>query len=391
MAGGRGQRFGGEPKQLRPLRGQPILVHAAWALARAPEIDALVVVVPADLVGRCRVLLADYGLHQPGCVVCKGGAARVDSVAAGLAVAPTGCDYIAVHDAARPLLPPALISRLVEAAARDGAAIPALQAHDTVKLVGEATGGEATGEVAPRVEQTLDRRRVWLAQTPQVFRREVLEGAFAGWRDAGRPAVTDDAMLCEQAGVSVTVVEGDPRNFKVTLPEDLVRAERALAATQPPEAPRSGIGYDVHRLVEGRPLILGGVTIPHDRGLDGHSDADVLAHAIGDALLGAGALGDLGKHFPPNDPRFKDADSLVLLGAIVALLAERGLSPLGVDSVVICEAPKLAPHLMAMRQRLAATLGLPMERVAVKATTSEGLGFTGRGEGIAAQATVLVR
>jgi 2-C-methyl-D-erythritol 4-phosphate cytidylyltransferase/2-C-methyl-D-erythritol 2,4-cyclodiphosphate synthase len=382
VAGGKGHRFGGEPKQLRLLRGQPLLVHAAWALRRAPGIEALVVVLPADLVERCEALLGEHGLGE--CVVCAGGAERVDSVAAGLAAAPASCDGVAVHDAARPLLEAQLVARLIAAADADGAAIPALRAHDTVKLAG------AQDERAS-VEQTLDRERVWLAQTPQVFRRELLERAFAEWRSAGQPPVTDDAMLCELAGIPVTLVEGDPKNFKVTLPADLAQAERELANAQPPSAPRSGIGYDVHRLVSGRPLILGGVTIPHERGLDGHSDADVLAHAIGDALLGAAALGDLGRHFPPSDARWKGADSLVLLGSIVSLLAEQGLRPISVDSVVICETPKLAPHIAAMRTRLAAALGLTIERVAVKATTSEGLGFTGRGEGIAAQAMVLVQ
>ena len=391
VAGGKGRRFGGEPKQLRPLAGQPLLIRAAWALRRARDLDTLVIVVPEALLARCRALLDDHGLSSA--LLCAGGARRVDSVAAGLAALPETTEIVAIHDVARPLVPTSLIDHLIAEAQTQGAVIPALALHDTLKEVHGTH--EAKGTAQPlTVAKTLDRDRVWLAQTPQVFRHELLKEALASWRESDEPEVTDDAQLIERMGHAVTLVHGDPRNFKITVPADLARAEEVLRGTTAGASgaplPRSGLGFDVHRLVPGRPLILGGVSIPFARGLAGHSDADVLCHAIGDALLGAGALGDLGQHFPPEDPRWKDADSLILLGHIVSRLGERNLRPVSVDSVIVCEEPKLAPYLTAMRAHLSAVLDLDIDRVSVKATTSEGLGATGRGEGIAAQATVLV-
>lgn len=383
VAGGRGRRFGDPlPKQFARLAGQPLLAHAAATLLRSPCVEALVLVLPAELLPRADELLCGTVLEGDDRVsLCAGGAERVDSVAAGTAVAPRDCEALVIHDAARPLASDALVARVVAAAERDGAAIAALPAHDTVK--------QASGE---QIERTLDRRHIWLAQTPQVIRRPLLETALAAWVQAGRPPITDDAQLLELCGQPVTLVPGEVDNFKVTLPSDLSRAERLLTGDGGATTSlRSGIGYDVHRLVSGRPLILGGVEIPHAKGLEGHSDADVLAHAIGDALLGAAALGDLGQHFPPSDPRWAGADSLQLLRQIVELVAQAGLRPQNVDSVLICEAPKLAPHIPEMRRRLAEVLGLEVTHVAVKATTTEGLGFAGRGEGIAAQATVLLR
>jgi 2-C-methyl-D-erythritol 2,4-cyclodiphosphate synthase len=267
----------------------------------------------------------------------------------------------------------AVITRCLEAIARHGAAVVATPLADTVK------------RAAPEgyVDVTVDRRHLWGAQTPQGARLGLLMEAYAralaeDW------AVTDDAGVLERVGHRVQLVEGESVNFKVTRPEDLALAERLLGG------PRIGMGYDVHRLVEGRPLVLGGVTIPHTHGLAGHSDADVLTHAIMDALLGAAALGDIGRHFPDTDPTYKGADSLTLLAAVVAKLAALGLHPAHVDATLVAQAPKVAPYVDTMRERLASMLGLPLGRVSVKATTTEGLGFAGDGSGMAAYATVSV-
>lgn len=402
VAAGRGARMGGPPKQFRHVGGAPLVVHTLRAFQKtAGWVAHPILVVAGDQIDHAKQLLTEHGLTHV--VVCQGGAERVDSVRRGFAHVPPDIQLVAIHDAARPLVKPELITRVLACADEHGAALPALPARDTIKL---ATGQLSEGAV---VRQTIDRQRVYLAQTPQIFRRQLLASALTSWVDRGKPPVTDDAQLVELAGFEVKLVEGDPANFKVTITEDLDRLEQVLERQQqqagmdkrvprsavrtgPPAAGnivRVGIGYDVHRLVPGRRLILGGVQIDFELGLDGHSDADVLAHAIGDALLGAAALGDIGQHFPPNDERYKDADSLQLLAAISRLLAEHGVGIGSIDSVVICERPKLAPHVPAMRGRLAEALGLPIHAVSVKATTSERLGFTGRQEGIAAQASAV--
>jgi 2-C-methyl-D-erythritol 2,4-cyclodiphosphate synthase len=293
---------------------------------------------------------------------------------------------IVIHDAARPLVTAQLIERTIGAAIEHGAAIAAVQARDTVKR----------GDGSRVVQGTLPRREIFLAQTPQAFRVGVLRDALVraeAMAKAGETTdATDEAMLAEAAGHRVYLVEGDPNNLKITTPEDLIMAE-ALAKrdARPARTGRAGIGYDLHRLVEGRPLILGGVTIPSDRGALGHSDADVVCHAITDAVLGAASLGDIGRHFPDNDPQWKAASSLDLLRRAVAMLAETGLQVGNVDVTVILERPKIKDHIDAMRAALAAALGVDAGRVSVKGKTNEGLDAVGRGEAIAAHAVVLVR
>jgi 2-C-methyl-D-erythritol 4-phosphate cytidylyltransferase / 2-C-methyl-D-erythritol 2,4-cyclodiphosphate synthase len=303
-----------------------------------------------------------------------GGAARADSVRNGLAAAE-GSAVVLVHDAARPFATPELAARVAEAAARDGAALAAVPATDTVK--------RAAAEGDPRVAETLDRRTLWLAQTPQGFRRDLLLRAYEA-AGAAAAAATDECALVERLGSPVTLVPGEPGNFKITGPADV---ERARAVLEAPVA--MGVGYDTHRFSPGRRLVLGGVEFEGD-GLLGHSDADVCAHAIGDAILGAAGLGDLGRHFPDTDPRWKGVSSLVLLREIARKAAEQGWSVGNCDVTLAAKRPKIAPRGDEMRARLAEALGVGPAQVNVKATTGEGMGFVGREEGIAAHAVALL-
>jgi 2-C-methyl-D-erythritol 4-phosphate cytidylyltransferase/2-C-methyl-D-erythritol 2,4-cyclodiphosphate synthase len=307
--------------------------------------------------------------------VVAGGARRQDSVAAAFRAVPARTDVIVVHDAARPFASADLIARTIAAAAESGAALAAVAARDTVKQV--------DGSV---VRATLDRRTIFLAQTPQAFRRQVLSDALALSGDA-----TDEASLAEQAGHTVRIVEGEAANIKITTAEDLVMAEAInRAGGAPAAATRVGTGYDLHRLVEGRLLILGGVTIPFDRGLAGYSDADAVCHAVTDAILGAAAAGDIGRHFPNTDPQWQGASSIDLLRRAAAVVRGMGLAVGNVDATVIAERPKLAPHVDAMRANLAEALGVSADRVSVKGKTNEGVGELGRGEAIAAHAVALL-
>ncbi|HEX9049183.1 MAG TPA: 2-C-methyl-D-erythritol 2,4-cyclodiphosphate synthase, partial [Anaeromyxobacter sp.] len=291
--------------------------------------------------------------------------------------AAEGAGIVLVHDAARPFATAELAARVAEAAARDGAALAAVPVTDTVKRA--APGGEG----APRVAGTLDRRTLWLAQTPQGFRRDLLLRAYAA-AGAAASAATDECALVEAIGAPVTLVPGEPGNFKITGADDV---ERARAALEAPFA--TGVGYDTHRFAAGRRLVLGGVEFEGD-GLLGHSDADVCAHAIGDAILGAAGLGDLGRHFPDTDPRWKDVSSLALLREIARQAAERGWRVGNCDVTLAARRPKIAPRAEEMRARLAEALGVGPARVNVKATTGEGMGFVGREEGIAAHAVALL-
>jgi 2-C-methyl-D-erythritol 4-phosphate cytidylyltransferase/2-C-methyl-D-erythritol 2,4-cyclodiphosphate synthase len=368
-AGGSGVRAG-VAKQWLALGGETVLRRAARALAGCPAVDALVAVVPPGEEARGQAELA--GLGKPARAVA-GGAARADSVRNGLAAAE-GHAVVLVHDAARPFATPDLVLRVAEAAARDGAALAALPVTDTVKRA--ADGGA-------QVAETLDRRTLWLAQTPQGFRRDLLLRAYAAAGDAASSA-TDECSLVEAMGAPVTLVPGEPGNFKITGPADLARARAAV------EAPVAmGVGYDTHRFAAGRRLVLGGVEFEGD-GLLGHSDADVCAHAIGDAILGAAGLGDLGRHFPDTDPRWKGVSSLVLLREIARKAAERGWAVGNADVTLAARRPKIAPRAEEMRARLAEALGVSPAQVNVKATTGEGMGFVGREEGIAAHAVALL-
>jgi 2-C-methyl-D-erythritol 4-phosphate cytidylyltransferase/2-C-methyl-D-erythritol 2,4-cyclodiphosphate synthase len=369
-AGGSGQRAG-VAKQWLALAGETVLRRAARVLAGCPAVDEVVAVVPPG--EEARGLSELSGLGKPARAVA-GGAARADSVRNGL-LAADGAAVVLVHDAARPFATPALAARVAEAAARDGAALAAVPITDTVK---RAAGGEP-----PRVAETLERRVLWLAQTPQGFRRELLLRAYQA---AGAEAslATDECALVERLGAPVTLVPGEPGNFKITGPEDLERARAAL------EAPVAiGVGYDTHRFAPGRRLVLGGVEFEGD-GLLGHSDADVCAHAIGDAVLGAAGLGDLGRHFPDTEGRWKGVSSLVLLREIARKAAERGWRVGNCDVTLAAKRPKVAPRAEEMRGRLAEALGVSPAQVSVKATTGEGMGFVGREEGIAAHAVALL-
>jgi 2-C-methyl-D-erythritol 4-phosphate cytidylyltransferase/2-C-methyl-D-erythritol 2,4-cyclodiphosphate synthase len=296
-------------------------------------------------------------------------------------------DIVVVHDAARPFASADLVSRTIEAAARSGAALAALRATDTVKR------GTAPSEDGMRlVAETIPREEVFLAQTPQAFRRRVLEEALALAESGGD--ATDEASLVERNGVPVRLVEGDPANVKITTPEDLALAdalagERTVAGGA--TVTRVGAGYDLHRLVEGRPLTLGGVTIPFERGLLGYSDADAVCHAVTDAVLGAAAAGDIGGHFPDSDPAWKGASSIELLRRAAAVVAGRGYEIVNVDVVVIAERPRLGGYVEAMRKRIADALGTRVDAVSVKGKTNEGVGELGRGEAIAAHAVASIR
>jgi 2-C-methyl-D-erythritol 4-phosphate cytidylyltransferase/2-C-methyl-D-erythritol 2,4-cyclodiphosphate synthase len=370
-AGGRGLRFGSAaPKQLLSLRGVPILKRSVDAYLDCELVSDVVVALPADVARRPPTYLR----HRSKLVtIVEGGERRRDSVAKAFARAPANADIVVIHDAARPLVADAVIRRTIAAAAESGAAIAALRARDTVKRVGD--GGTITA--------TLPRDEIYLAQTPQAFHVQVLRDALAVPGDA-----TDEAMLAERAGHTVRVVEGDPRSIKITTPDDLEAASRMLAMADP--FMRIGNGYDLHRLVVGRPLILGGVTIPFEKGLEAHSDGDVVAHAVTDAILGAAGAGDIGRHFPDTDPAWKDAHSLDLLGRAAAIVQGAGYFILNVDVTVIAQRPKLAPHLEAICANLARALHCRTSQVSVKGKTNEGMDSMGAGESIAAHAVALL-
>jgi len=369
-AGGSGTRIGSStPKQLLDIGGQSMLARTVGAFDAHPRVSEIVVVLPVAAMSET------IAATKTICFVA-GGARRQDSVANGFARVSPDAEVVLVHDAARPFVSAALIDRAIEAAAIHGAVIPALGVSDTVKRV--------TGDRI--VVETLPREAIVLAQTPQAFRRRVLADAIA----AGRPDVdaTDEATLAERAGHPVYVVGGDPQNVKITTQEDLDAARRQSA---PARTGRAGTGYDLHRLVDGRALILGGVTIPSQKGALGHSDADVVCHSATDAVLGALGLGDIGRHFPDTDPAWKGASSIELLKRAVALARDGGYEVGNVDVTVILEKPKIKDHVDAMRANVAAALGIDASRVSIKGKTNEGVDAIGRGEAIAAHAVALLR
>jgi 2-C-methyl-D-erythritol 4-phosphate cytidylyltransferase/2-C-methyl-D-erythritol 2,4-cyclodiphosphate synthase len=380
-AGGRGERLGaGVPKQLLTIGGRPILQRSLELFAGHPRVDRIVVVLPPDLAANPPAYLS--ALARPVTVVA-GGARRQDSVANGFAVIRDDVDLVVVHDAARPFASADLVDRTIEAAWEAGAALAALPASDTVKLVSEGASG---GVVL--VDRTVPRERVCLAQTPQAFRTQVLAAAIAAGQ--GLAAATDEAALAEAAGFPVRIVTGETTNLKITTMTDLTAAQALSGRSQEASAVRVGTGYDLHRLAQGRPLILGGVTIPWETGLVGHSDADVLSHAITDAILGAIAQGDIGRHFPDTDPRWTGASSLAMLAHAVRLAAALGFSVSNVDAVVVAERPKLVPHVDAIRASLASVLGVSLDRVSVKGKTNEGVDAIGRGEAMAVHAVAVM-
>lgn len=378
-AAGSSSRMGaGIDKQFVPVGGKPLLWHSLRQFAELPGVRQILVTVSAANADRVAQLVKATVGDIPWQVV-RGGSERQFSVLNALRQLEPSVDIVLVHDGARPFAEPAAIRQSVETAVRFGAAVVAVPVKDTIKVADETL----------TVKQTLDRSTLWQIQTPQTFRRELLLAAHERAATAGVVA-TDDAALVEWAGGTVRLVRGSYHNFKVTTPEDLVLAEAVAATKGERNMPRVGIGYDVHRFVAGCSLMLGGVRVPHEFGLEGHSDADVLLHAISDALLGAAGLGDIGRHFPDTDPKYKGISSLILLAEVRDKLRSGGLTVYNVDAVIEAQEPKMAPFISAMNARIAETLEIDNGRVNVKATTTERLGFVGRKEGIAAQAVVLV-
>ena len=363
VAAGASRRMGFDKLGFHLPDGRTVLETSLAAFDRHPAVTQIVLVAGGNF-DVCQALAARCAKPT---VVVHGGATRADSVRAGLAEAEG--KLVAIHDAARPFVSGEVITRTLEAAWEFGAAAPAVAVKDTIKIASRGV-----------VLNTPDRNTLYAVQTPQCFWRERYLEALDRVQGETASAVTDDCSLFELAGFPVHLVEGEYANTKITTKEDL-KGETSM---------RIGHGYDVHRLVEGRKLILGGVEIPYEKGLLGHSDADVLLHAISDALLGAAALGDIGKHFPDTDPRYKGADSLELLRQVGVMLREAGYTVGNIDSTILCQAPKLASHIPAMRQNIASALGIDADAVSVKATTEEKLGFTGSGEGIAAHAVALI-
>jgi 2-C-methyl-D-erythritol 4-phosphate cytidylyltransferase/2-C-methyl-D-erythritol 2,4-cyclodiphosphate synthase len=368
VAAGKGERLGGGlPKQYRLLGGKPVLRWAVESLVRHPAVRAARVVIGAGQREEAEQALA--GLNVGALV--EGGEERADSVRNGLDAIDG--DAVLIHDAARPFCPPEVVDRLLAPLEFFEGAAPVLPVGDTVARASERLG------------EPVDRAGLVRVQTPQAFRLGALRSAYASWEGA---APTDETTVVRAAGMEVAAVAGDAALEKLTNPADFARAEQWLAARM---APRTGMGFDVHAFTGEGPLILGGVSIPHSRGLAGHSDADVALHAITDALLGAAAMGDIGEHFPPSDPQWKGAPSDLFLRHAADLLRAHGAIIEHIDCTIIAEEPKVGPHRSAMRARIADIAGLTVEQVSIKATTTEGLGFAGRREGIAAQAVASIR
>ncbi len=364
------------PKQFHRLSGAPILVHTVKAFLKNSHIDQIVVVVPADWIKQTREMFTAYVDEGAEITIVPGGKRRQDSVLAGLNTINREIDIVLVHDGARPLVSQTVIDSCYEAAINNGAAIAAVPVKDTLKK----------GDKTAMVTDTVERKNLWHAQTPQAARRELLVKAF---QQLGGKDVTDESSLLQLAGIPVTLVAGSESNIKITRPEDLQLAETIMcSSTKIPV--RIGHGYDAHRFAENRALVLGGVTIPHPLGLAGHSDADVLTHALCDAILGALGEGDIGRHFPDSDKQFSNIYSISLLERVIALATSHSYSLANCDITLVCQAPRLAPYLDEMKELLAKTCKVNNNSINIKATTTEKMGFTGREEGISCHAVVLL-
>lgn len=373
-AGGSGKRVGASiPKQYLLLHAVPVLVRTLRVFQKAETISDIIVVVPGDDVASIRrQVVEQYNLTKVAAVVA-GGRERQDSVACGLRAVTAACDIVMVHDAVRPFVTEDMIIRVAAAAAGCGAASLGVLAKDTIK--------ETTGDGI--VKATLPRCNLWQTQTPQAFSYDLLLRAYEA-AEKDHYYGTDDASLVERIGAKVQMIAGSDENMKITTPGDVKMAESFLkAAAGKQDRPRTGLGYDSHRFAKDRKLMLGGVDIPFDQGLAGHSDADALLHAVCDALLGMAGAGDIGRHFPDTDPVFKDISSLVLLERVAAIVESRGVSIQNIDATVVLERPRLAPYAQAMAANIARVLKIPETAVNIKAKTNEGMGFMGRGEGIA--------
>jgi 2-C-methyl-D-erythritol 4-phosphate cytidylyltransferase/2-C-methyl-D-erythritol 2,4-cyclodiphosphate synthase len=376
-AAGCGSRMGAaQPKQFLELAGMPVLVRTVLVFLNHPAVSAVVTVLPLKQLEFVQELLHPYlnPVQQENLLFTAGGATRQDSVRKGLQALPSAIARILVHDAARPLVSTAVIDRCLAGMEAHGAVLAAVPVKDTLKEVAEH-----------RIRRTVDRSSLWQAQTPQGMRRELLEQAYQR-AEADCFLGTDEASLLEHAGIPVAVVMGSEANIKITRPDDLRIAAGLLR--QEDETMRIGQGFDAHCLTAGRKLILGGVEIPYHLGLAGHSDADVLVHALMDAILGALGLGDIGRHFPDTDEQYRGADSLVLLAQVMDMVRARKMRLINADITVICQQPKLAPHIPLMQDKLKVICAA--EQLNIKATSTEKMGYTGRGEGISSQAVALL-
>lgn len=379
-AAGQGKRMGSAlNKVLLPLAGQPVLAHTLRAVCQAKAVTSIILTAAPEETETVGNLLASLNLTIPWQVVA-GGSERQYSIANALKVISTNAKIVVVHDGARPLAEPELFNQVIAAACEERAAIAGVPVKDTIKSTD--LSGWVTG--------TPDRHTLWSVQTPQAFDRMLLIEAYNQALQEGYLG-TDDAALVERLGTKVKIVFGNYQNIKITTPEDLQFAETVLGRQQEAKKMvRAGIGYDVHRLVPMRKLILGGVEIPYELGLEGHSDADVVLHAIKDALLGAAALGDIGRHFPDTDGRFKGISSLKLLVEVREILSKNGFAVNNIDATIVAQKPKLATYIAQMNANIAAAVGVAENQINVKATTTEGLGFAGQGQGIAAYATATI-
>lgn len=380
VAAGRGSRVGGAvPKQYRLLGGQSVLARTLALFEQHPAIDSIVTVIGAgdeDLFAACSAGISKHAGSVPG------GSTRQASCLAGLkALIGDRPDIVLLHDAARPFASPALIDRAIEAARAHGAAVPGLAVTDTIKQI----------DMDGRVKATPERSLLRAVQTPQAFGFDLILSSHLAAAEAGIETLTDDGAVAEWAGHPLHIFEGEATNMKLTTESDFQRAEQAANDLAALGDVRTGTGFDVHAFDEGDHVWLNGVKIPHERALKGHSDADVGLHALTDAILGAIGDGDIGSHFPPSDPQWKGASSDRFLAHAVGLVRARGGAIAHLDVTLLCEAPKVGPHRDAMRARIAEIAGIAVDRVGVKATTTEGLGFTGRREGIAAMASATVR
>ncbi len=380
LAAGSGKRMQvGENKVFLPLGDMPVLCRSVRAFQGL--CDALVLVIKPEEEERARELLKSYGLLDSVSAFAYGGPERQDSVLNGLKLLSPGESVVLVHDAARPLITGEAIGRVIASVGEHGTGVAAVAVKDTIKQV----------DAQNTVRSTPERAQLRAVQTPQGFLKSILAKAHDHAREAGILA-TDDAGLVEALGIPVRLTQGDYANLKITTPEDMLMAEAALKQSEggPPSSLRVGQGYDVHQLVKGRKLILCGVEIPHETGLLGHSDADVALHALMDALLGAAALGDIGKHFPDSDNTYKGISSLLLLEHVIRLVKSKGFQVCNADVTIVAQRPKLAPYIAIMRDNAAKALDIPQDRVNIKATTTEHLGFEGEEKGISAQAVCLL-
>jgi len=374
VAGGDGRRMGGDlPKQFLPLGGRPLLDRTLSAIAASARVDGIVLVLPPTFPEEGK---QSYRSVEKVLAVVDGGEQRQDSVRNALAAVPEDAEVILVHDAVRPFVSEELLERCVELAREHGAVVPVVPVRDTVK---QWDRGE-------RTLRTRDRSELMLAQTPQGFRAGILRDAVRKAQEEGRQG-TDDASLVESAGYPVIPVPGEEANIKITIPEDLRMAEGLLRG---PADFRIGIGGDAHKLVAGRDLWLGGVRLEHERGLLGHSDGDVLLHAIADAIYGALGEPDIGQHFPPGAPETEGIESRSIIAHAHRRMVEKGYRLVGLDAVIVCEEPKIAPVVSVLRASIAGMLSLPEDRVNLKGKTTEGMGFEGRKEGISAWAVALL-